>query len=73
MQQKKKHLLLKLVVVVVQELSMKFDFTVEEMNGILDILAKQPFEQVTAIIEKIRQQALAQMQPVTQEADKDAE
>ena len=72
MQQKKKRLL-KLVVVVVQELSMKFDFTVEEMNGILAILAKQPFEQVTAIIEKIRQQALAQMQPVTQEADKDAE
>jgi hypothetical protein len=72
MQQKKKHLL-KLVVVVVQELSMKFDFTVEEMNGILAILAKQPFEQVTAIIEKIRQQALAQMQPVSQEADKDAE
>ena len=65
--------LLKLVVVVVQELSMKFDFTVEEMNGILAILAKQPFEQVTAIIEKIRHQAVAQMQPVTQEADKDAE
>ena len=72
MQQKKKRLL-KLAVVVVQELNMKFDFTVEEMNGILAILAKQPFEQVTAIIEKIRQQALAQMQPVTQEADKDAE
>lgn len=72
MQQKKKRLL-KLVVVVVQELNMKFDFTVEEMNGILAILAKQPFEQVTAIIEKIRQQALAQMQPVSQEADKDAE
>jgi hypothetical protein len=52
---------------------MKFDFTVEEMNGILAILAKQPFEQVTAIIEKIRHQAVAQMQPVTQEADKDAE
>ena len=72
MQQKKKRLL-KLVAVVVQELSMKFDFTVEEMNGILAILAKQPFEQVTAIIEKIRQQAVAQMQPVSQEADKDAE
>ena len=72
MQQKKKRLL-KLVVVVVQEHNMKFDFTVEEMNGILAILAKQPFEQVTAIIEKIRQQALAQMQPVSQEADKDAE
>ena len=69
----KKLRLLKLVVVVVQELNMKFDFTVEEMNGILAILAKQPFEQVTAIIEKIRQQALAQMQPVSQEADKDAE
>ena len=69
----KKLRLLKLVVVVVQELNMKFDFTVEEMNGILAILAKQPFEQVTAIIEKIRQQALAQMQPATQEADKDAE
>jgi hypothetical protein len=65
--------LLKLVVVVVQEHNMNFNFTVEEMNGILAILAKQPFEQVTAIIEKIRQQAVAQMQPVTQEADKDAE
>ena len=65
--------LLKLVAVVVQELSMKFDFTVEEMNGILAILAKQPFEQVTAIIEKIRQQAMAQMQLAPQEADKDAE
>ena len=69
----KKLRLLKLVVVVVQELSMKFDFTVEEMNGILAILAKQPFEQVTAIIEKIRQQAMAQMQLAPQEADKDAE
>ena len=69
----KKLRLLKLVVVVVQEHNMIFNFTVEEMNGILATLAKQPFEQVTAIIEKIRQQAVAQMQPVTQEADKDAE
>jgi hypothetical protein len=52
---------------------MKFDFTVEEMNGILAILAKQPFEQVTAIIEKIRHQAVAQMQPAPTEVDKDAE
>lgn len=65
--------LLKLVVVVVQEHNMNFNFTVEEMNGILAILAKQPFEQVTAIIEKIRQQAVAQMQLAPQEADKDAE
>jgi hypothetical protein len=42
---------------------MKFEFTIEEMNGILAVLAKQPFEQVTTIIEKIRVQALAQMQP----------
>ena len=69
----KKLRLLKLVVVVVQVLSMKFDFTVEEMNGILAILAKQPFEQVTAIIEKIRHQAVAQMQPAPTEVDKDAE
>lgn len=72
MKPKKQHLL-KLVVVVVQEHNMNFNFTVEEMNGILAILAKQPFEQVTAIIEKIRQQAVAQMQPAQQEADKDAE
>ena len=65
--------LLKLVVVVVQEHNMNFNFTVEEMNGILAILAKQPFEQVTAIIEKIRQQAVAQMQPAQTEVDKDAE
>ena len=69
----KKLRLLKLVVVVVQEHNMNFNFTVEEMNGILAILAKQTFEQVTAIIEKIRHQAVAQMQPVSQEADKDAE
>jgi hypothetical protein len=65
--------LLKLVVVVVQEHNMNFNFTVEEMNGILAILAKQPFEQVNAIIEKIRQQAVAQMQPAPTEVDKDAE
>ena len=65
--------LLKLVVVVVQEHNMNFNFTVEEMNGMLAILAKQPFEQVTAIIEKIRQQAVAQMQPAPTEVDKDAE
>ena len=72
MQQKKKRRL-KLVVVVVQEHNMNFNFTVEEMNGILAILAKQPFEQVNAIIEKIRQQAVAQMQPAPTEVDKDAE
>jgi hypothetical protein len=69
----KKLRLLKLVVVVVQEHNMNFNFTVEEMNGILAILAKQPFEQVNAIIEKIRQQAVAQMQPAPTEVDKDAE
>ena len=69
----KKLRLLKLVVVVVQEHNMNFNFTVEEMNGILAILAKQPFEQVTAISEKIRQQAVAQMQPAPTEVDKDAE
>ena len=52
---------------------MNFTFTVEEMNGILAILAKQPFEQVTLIIEKIRQQAMAQMEPAITEVDKDAE
>ena len=69
----KKLRLLKLVAVAVQEHNMNFNFTVEEMNGILAILAKQPFEQVTAIIEKIRQQAVAQMQPAPTEVDKDAE
>ena len=52
---------------------MNFEFEVEEMNGILAILAKQPFEQVTSIIEKIRRQAIAQMQPAPTEVDKDAE
>lgn len=54
---------------------MKFEFTVEEMNGILAVLAKQPFEQVASIIEKIRVQAMAQVgqQPAPTEADKDAE
>ena len=69
----KKRQLSQVVVVVVQELNMKFEFTIEEMNGILAVLAKQPFEQVTTIIEKIRVQALAQMQPALTEVDKDAE
>jgi len=54
---------------------MQFNFEVEEMNAILAILAKQPFESVVSIIEKIRVQAMAQVaqQPAPTEADKDAE
>lgn len=54
---------------------MQFNFEVEEMNGILAILAKQPYEQVASVIEKIRNQAMAQVAkpPVPTEVDKDAE
>ena len=58
---------------------MQFNFEVEEMNGILVILAKQPYEQVASIIEKIRGQAMSQtmmqapQQPAPTEVDKDAE
>jgi hypothetical protein len=37
------------------------DLTVNEVNAILFALAKQPYESVAALIDKIREQALPQV------------
>ena len=39
----------------------KIDLTVNEVNAILFALAKQPYESVAALIDKIRDQALPQV------------
>lgn len=41
--------------------SIKFEISVEEANVILMALARQPFEQVVSVINKLQQQAQAQM------------
>ena len=53
---------------------MQFEFTIDEVNGILAVLGKQPFEAVAPLIDNIRQQAVPQLPiPPAVEADKDAE
>jgi LPS sulfotransferase NodH len=42
--------------------TLKFEFSVEEANLVLRALAKQPFEIVTAIIDKIHAQAKEQQE-----------
>jgi hypothetical protein len=39
----------------------KIDLTVNEVNAILFALAKQPYESVATLIDKIREQALPQV------------
>lgn len=41
----------------------KLELTVEEVNLALSALAKQPFETVAALIEKVRSQAISQVEP----------
>jgi hypothetical protein len=42
----------------------KLELTVEEVNFTLAALSKQPFESVAALIDKIRTQAIPQVQEV---------
>ena len=42
----------------------KLELTVEEVNGILMALGKAPYEMAQPIVDKIRSQALPQVQPV---------
>jgi hypothetical protein len=44
----------------------KLELTVEEVNGILSSLGKMPYELSHAIIDKVRAQALAQINPETE-------
>jgi hypothetical protein len=42
---------------------MKFEFSIEEVNKLLQALGFLPFAQVFELVEKIRSQAQAQMTP----------
>jgi hypothetical protein len=43
--------------------TLKFEVSVEEGNLLIAALAKQPFETVAGLIQKLQQQAMPQMQP----------
>ena len=44
-------------------MSIKLDLTIEEVNGCLIALGKAPYEMAQPIIDKIKQQAIPQVQP----------
>jgi len=44
-------------------MNLKFEVTMEEGNLLIAALAKQPFEVVAGVINKLQQQARDQMQP----------
>lgn len=52
--------------------NLKFEVSVEEANLLIAALAKQPFEAVAGLIQKLQQQAQSQMQqaPSVEEAPK---
>ena len=43
------------------------DLTVEEINVIMGVLGRQPFQEVEALIANIRRQALPQLPPAVAE------
>jgi hypothetical protein len=43
-------------------MSIKLDLTIEEVNGVLMALGKAPYEMAQPIIDKIKQQAIPQVQ-----------
>jgi hypothetical protein len=45
----------------------KLDLTIDEVNVVLASLAKQPFEAVAGVIQKIQQQAGPQVQEITEQ------
>lgn len=51
---------------------MKFEFTQQEADIIIQSLAKQPFEVVYKLIAKMQQQAAKQLQPKLKKEQKNA-
>ena len=45
-------------------MSIKLDLTIEEVNAVLGSLCKAPYELAQPVIDKIKQQAIPQVQPV---------
>jgi hypothetical protein len=46
---------------------MKLELTVDEINAIIGMLGRQPYEQVEGLISKIREQAIPQLRPAVAE------
>jgi hypothetical protein len=46
---------------------MTLELTLEEINAIMGMLGRQPYEQVEGLIAKIRAQAIPQLPPVVAE------
>jgi hypothetical protein len=46
---------------------MTLELTLEEINAIMAMLGRQPYEQVEGLIAKIRAQAIPQLPPVVAE------
>jgi hypothetical protein len=49
--------------------TIKFEVTIEEANVILASLARQPYEAVAQLIDKLRSQGSSQVQPPTPQVD----
>jgi len=52
-----------------QEAVVKIELTVTEVNNVLAALAKFPFEQVADMIQKVRNQAIAQLPAGTEDPE----
>ncbi len=51
------------------KITIKFELTFEEANAVLFSLGKMPYDQVAALVEKLRQQAAPQLPSPGQNAD----
>ncbi len=48
---------------------LKLDLTLDEVNTVLDALGNLPYKQIAPLFEKIKSQAVAQLQPEEPKAD----
>jgi len=56
-----------------EESVIELKLTVNEVNGILGAIGKMPFEQVVGLVDKIRSQAVPQVQAAQTEVEQSAE
>jgi hypothetical protein len=56
-------------VAVVEHNMIKLELSIDEVNGILMALGKAPYEMAQPIVDKIKQQAVPQVQPVAPVAE----
>lgn len=51
--------------------NIKLELTLEEINAVISVLAQLPFNQVHALVDKIRGQAIQQVQAAQQAAQQE--